>query len=568
VNWKQTIAGLLIGASLVGAAYASEGISVAPDGAIMHEPLPPPPGTKDSIPVFVYDPQRLGGQPREFQRDGLAFPAPNVERRPAREEARYAKAGVESQAPAKTPSRSTGSGAWDPRGTLGDEALPDRNTQKEGTIGYHASFDPSVVPFKRNRVLDTVTESGSLSLRSRELREVPILGTQSLQDREIFWGTVLVRGRNGDTIPLPSVAANSRVLSMEVSPKLPLTILRDGADNLYVRPRFRGTEEQTARLVFLVDAPKRYFGQPVPKSATLADVPATHRPKLPRRLQAAAERVAKRLKLSGQTHYRPLLRAMVRHFRSFEPGEAPKDTGDLYTDLALGKRGICRHRSYAFVVTAHGLGIPARYVFNEAHVFVEVWIPGDHPGWMRIDLGGSAERLVVKGGEDKVRHNPEGSDPFERPAPYARDSRSGPSAGANTVIGLPPNQRRGTPRIESLAPVRAGLLPPPTPLEAVAGAATTTTSLSVLTPVVFRGEPFDIKGVVTRGDGAPSSGHVRLLLVDASSGHTIGLLQTVALSHTGTYETTLTIPGALSPGGYEVIAEYLGDDVSAPSTSP
>lgn len=568
VSWKPTIVVALLSLLVGGVALANDELSIAPDGAILHEPLPAPPGSRASVPVFVYDPQRLGDQPREFQRDGVAFPAPNVDRPPRRTEARYAADRVEGTRTDRPAPKATQPGTLDPRGTLGDEALPDRNTEKEGTIGYHASFDPSVVPFKRNRVLDTVAANGSLTRAAGDLKEVPISPTQGARDREVFWGTILLKGRNGDTIPLPSVAADSRVLSMEANPEIGVKILRDAADNLYVRPQFQGSEEQTARLVFLVDAPKRYFGHPVSRALTVEDVPTSRRPKLPRHIHRAAKDVAMRLGLKGQTRYRTLLNTLVRHFRSFEPGAAPKDSGDLYTDLALGKRGICRHRSYAFVITAQGLGIPARYVFNEAHVFVEVWIPGDAPGWMRVDLGGSAERLVIEGGEDKVRHSPEEPDPFDRPAPFARNSRSGPSAGAGSVVGLPPTRRDNAARIESKAPERSGLLPPPVPLQATPGARPTMTTLAVLAPVVYRGEPFDIEGMVTRDDGTPSVGHVRLLLIDASTGRTIGLLQTVLLSGSGAYQAQLTIPGMQSPGAYEVVAEYLGNETSAPSRSP
>ena len=146
VSWKPTIAVALLSLLVVGVGHANDELSVAPDGAILHEPLPAPPGSRASVPVFVYDPQRLGDQPREFQRDGVAFPAPNVKRPPSSTEARYATDRVEStQSDSPTP-RATQSGTLDPRGTLGDEALPDRNTEKEGTIGYHASFDPRSCP--------------------------------------------------------------------------------------------------------------------------------------------------------------------------------------------------------------------------------------------------------------------------------------------------------------------------------------------------------------------------------------------------------------------------------------
>ena len=73
---------------------------------------------------------------------------------------------------------------------------------------------------------------------------------------------------------------------------------------------------------------------------------------------------------------------------------------------------------------------------------------------------------------------------------------------------------------------------------------------------------------MTRAEGAPSAGHVRLLLIDATRGSVVGLLQTIALSSEGTYNATVTIPEAQAPGAYELIAEYMGDALSAPSRSP
>ena len=65
--------------------------------------------------------------------------------------------------------------------------------------------------------------------------------------------------------------------------------------------------------------------------------------------------------------------------------EPPTGHDDVYLDLALSQRGVCRHRAFAFLVTALHLGIPTRMVVNEAHAWVEV---SDGTLWHRIDLGG------------------------------------------------------------------------------------------------------------------------------------------------------------------------------------
>src|SRR5690606_27036069 len=68
--------------------------------------------------------------------------------------------------------------------------------------------------------------------------------------------------------------------------------------------------------------------------------------------------------------------------------ERRSETGpELYAEIALGQVGVCRHRSFAFTVTALALGIPTRFVHNEAHAWVEVY---DAKLWHRIDLGGAA----------------------------------------------------------------------------------------------------------------------------------------------------------------------------------
>jgi transglutaminase superfamily protein len=91
-------------------------------------------------------------------------------------------------------------------------------------------------------------------------------------------------------------------------------------------------------------------------------------------------------------------------------------TGDIYRDLCDSQAGVCRHRAFAFMITANAIGIPTRYVQNEAHAFVEVWFP--ERAWQRIDLGGAALRMEVTGADDKTLHRPRADDPFAKPPPY------------------------------------------------------------------------------------------------------------------------------------------------------
>jgi hypothetical protein len=137
-----------------------------------------------------------------------------------------------------------------------------------------------------------------------------------------------------------------------------------------------------------------------------------------------------------------VLSVLTEHFRDFaESGEPPLDTGDIYLDLARAKKGVCRHRAYGFVITAQALGIPARFVYNEAHSWVEVKMP--EVGFMRIDLGGAAEGLEAQDALDRPIHRPAMPDPLPKPPAY-RESYSqlrGNVSGLRTDSGEGPVSR-------------------------------------------------------------------------------------------------------------------------------
>jgi len=107
---------------------------------------------------------------------------------------------------------------------------------------------------------------------------------------------------------------------------------------------------------------------------------------------------------------------LVGYFRDFTAKPLPRSTGDIYRDLCDSQKGVCRHRAFAFMITANAIGIPTRFIENEAHAFVEVWFPGR--GWQRIDLGGAALRMDVQGADNKTLHRPRADDPFEKPRAY------------------------------------------------------------------------------------------------------------------------------------------------------
>jgi transglutaminase-like putative cysteine protease len=225
----------------------------------------------------------------------------------------------------------------------------------------------------------------------------------------------------GREVALPSVAPDMRILSYETTPATSLTFSKDGADNFYVRsdePSARGEY----RLVFLVDADAGYFAPALPgHSYTVADVRRQGESRgllteLPPSVQLEAERSLRELDIQSGDNLEGVIEKLVFHHRDFEAKEIDGPTGNIYRDLFDNRAGVCRHRSFSFIVTATAAGIPTRYVTNEAHAFVEVWFP--ERGWQRIDLGGAALRMEVSGAEDKTLHRPRADDPFAKPQRY------------------------------------------------------------------------------------------------------------------------------------------------------
>lgn len=606
-------AGMAFDAPSRGETPSDPGISRTPDGrAVIHRRIPDPGGAHagEAAPVFVYDPVGGGTLPQEFRRDGQAMPrpAPGAEASPG--EAVYSPDGVTDAAPESFssalggvdpslppvtgppgtagdptgpptpggPDSATGPGGptfEDPRLGLGDIARPDRVTTGEERLDYRTVFDPSIVPFKRNRALDEVDVDYSLKVERRGFVRLAPIGNRLDPGHEAFWGSVLVDARAGQRVPLPSVSPESRILSYEATPPVGLVFEKDGADNFYVTPDATGR----VRVVFVMDAPAGYFGRQLPTGLTPRDVPARLRPHPPAAIAREAVAVARLAGIDPAAPYDVVLNSLVGYFRAFEPGEPPPSASSIYRDLALGHRGVCRHRGYAFVVTAQGLGIPARYVFNEAHVFVEVFVPGPNAGWMRVDLGGGAERLVVHGGDDKVLHRPRTRDPFDRPEAYARGEMAGHTAGAVAVEGMPAASRRdfgtagGSVDPDALPEAIRALLnrniprappPPPGSMRTL-----TRTSMAFDRAFVFRGEPVIVGGRVldARGD-AVTNGSVQVLLLYGRNGRAVALLGTALVDGEGRYAAEVRIPERQPPGDYDIVAEYMGTATWAPSVSP
>ncbi len=301
---------------------------------------------------------------------------------------------------------------------------PDRVTALHGEVGYYEVFTPGISPFKRVTALDRLEVGRDgvpvLRLTSAAPRQrVTVVGASApppdARPRDRFWGSVVLDFTEGPTVPFPSVSPESQVLSMRVEPDVMLHLERDAADNFFAVLDVPGAATEV-RVVFLTDAPRSYFGGQL-SSAPVGALAHEVEP-LPPALARRALEVAAVIGVDPSMRWGEAVSRLTEHFRSFEESEVPpSDTGDIYRDLALGRRGVCRHRAYGFVVTARALGISARFVQNEAHAWVELHVP-DGLGWIRVDLGGAAQGLRTHGPHDRPTYRSAERDPLPRPPEY------------------------------------------------------------------------------------------------------------------------------------------------------
>ena len=362
-------------------------------------------------------------------------------------------------APPRDGSDGSPGGSEDDDAAAGDAPLPssdntfsiDRNTERPDRVSYSDPFTPTVVPFKRGVVFDTVNRDGDLLVRDQKLVEVPTLGAPRLND-ETFHASFELDLRPGERVPLPSVAPGAQLVQVSRDPRVHLRIAADSAENWFVT----SSATRHVRLTLQIAADRRVFGSDYPDVnwPTLA----TALPPIPPQVKQSALDVARALGIDESERPQRAVASLVEHFRRFSPSERrPQSHGlALYRELALTARGICRHRAYAFMITALGLGIPTRVALNEAHAWVEVY---DGELWHRIDLGGAASELDMDD-EGRPRHV-EPRDPFEWP-----DRGESGLAMAERRFAAPENPPAAGAPSDPAAPPPPGsdpALPPPPP---------------------------------------------------------------------------------------------------------
>jgi hypothetical protein len=486
-----------------------------------------------------------------------------------------------------------------PQEALGELGL-DRDTDREGWLSYYAAFDPTVAPFKRVGVRDQVVErDGQLRITVGDpaLRMVSVVPHEPASGDEVFWGRVVVELSEGAFVPIPSVAADMAIHEIRTEPEaVALDVFRDGAHNYYVRGDYDGR----LRVHYRVSASPRYFGGPLPGDGTIADLPAWARVEVPESALEPAWELWEQLHLDPGMPASEIVAKAAGYFRGFVAEPSPQEgrSEDIYRDVLFGRRGVCRHRTFAFVVTTQAWGIPSRYVYNEAHAFAEAYLP--RIGWRRVDLGGGAEGLRVLDAASQVLHAPVGGDPLPVPDEYRRNysrriqdemlttnverrrrreaeemddeasSEGTPEAvewdefgdSSETLADLP---RSAEAPLES-APAPAD--PPIDPAEPPRRA--TRLQLLEMPEVGFRGETMRVRGRLVDESGAALAGRRVTVYLGPADGREDGrviALDEAETGNEGEIDDEVMLPQSLPLGVWGIYLVYRGDDETAPCRS-
>ncbi|MBX3219833.1 MAG: transglutaminase domain-containing protein [Labilithrix sp.] len=457
---------------------------------------------------------------------------------------------------------------------------PDRNTTRPDTLPYDDPFSPSTAPFKRLAAYDSVDANYTLSVRDAHTTPLAVSPVPPPDaSEEHFYADMVVDLAAGRKVRIPSVGAGARVLRARAgiqSEDVKFTLYKDGAENWFIE----GEATTRARLVMEVSAPRASFGGDFgnPTRAELRAVPA-----LPPNVQAAAAQVAQKIGVTPRSAPREVVTKLVAYFRAFQDSEEPPTgRGDIYLDLALQQKGVCRHRSFAFLVTALYLGIPTRMISNEAHAWVEV---DDGRTWRRIDLGG-AGRMFSDPLSQNLPYEPP-PDPFAWPQGSTRGddlADRARRAGGPTPPAPPPLPNGASSAGQAPRPAGAssaggasGSDEGPGGMSSGGGGASGGTSTG-LRPVVMpgpddrppssvtmtlggtdarRGAPLAVRGQVAADGEACGHVAVEIVLRSRSQGDIpVGVLAT---DERGNYAGALVLPASVPLGDYEAHARTLGD---------
>jgi transglutaminase-like putative cysteine protease len=521
----------LVLAAAIGVLAISAPASGEVKGAVLHEPIPADPREDLAMHVMLD-----GDLPAALQTPSGLVSAPDPRAVPSSTDASY--------------------GARSDSGTF----TPDRDTQRPQVSAYDDPFTPSTAPFKRLEAFDAVREDYTLYVRDTRL--VPVaLGAPPGPDDEAFYADLVIDAAPGIDVRIPTVGPGARMVRarLGVGPDdVRFRVLRNGADEWFVE-NLETRRGPPARLVMEIAIPRAVFGGQM-GNPSWSELPMV--PLLPDNVSRDAAQVRAAIGVSRAMRPRDALAKLVQYFRGFvDSDDTPGGQGSIYLDLALSRKGVCRHRAFAFMVTAQSLGIPARMVLNEAHAWVEV---GDGSLWRRIDLGGAGRMQTPSGtSPERAVYRPP-PDAFAWPQNASRgddmvaDARNAAQAAAAANSSQPGAHGAG----DAGAGASPGPSAQPGGAQGSTGEADDRAQPSITIAVdevdPHRGLPLRVHGMVRADGEACAHVAVEILLRDGRTHHAVAL-GTLATGDDGAFAGAIVVPGSTPLGDYDVVARTPGD---------
>lgn len=410
-------------------------------------------------------------------------------------------------------------------------------------VSYDDPFRPATVPYKRSFAFDSVDDDLSLRVKDEELTRVKFGGAAGPEE-DVFFASLDVDLVSSEPVRIVSVAAGARVLKMQSEPSLELEVLKDSADNWFLSAPTTGR----VHLLMEVSAPRRAFGSLGPLGNWRRVAPNEEASEA---VRSAAAPVLREIRVDRSLAPSEALERLVGYFRSFSPSrETPRalSARDLYLELSLARRGVCRHRAYAFVVTATALGFQARLVQNEAHAWVEVF---DGEMFVRVDLGGAAMGLEARSLDPGLPLHEPPRDPFVWPPGQTGGLELGRSvvrSSARAQGGWPSASEPGLDRPPGLTQNDS-----PDPDAAI--------ELKLSQDRVLRGQPLGVKGIARLGRRPCAYSRVDLVWQEGNQGPVP--LGSVATDAQGRFEGQIPVPHAATVGD-GVVRAALGTRCGTP----
>ena len=313
----------------------------------------------------------------------------------------------------------------EPPGTNPDTGATD------GNVTIYEIFDPVLGTLKRWSSLDALyydsANSNPYTMYNYDTTKTEIFPTNYEGYSQIFEGWIWmgISVTTSSYTMIPSVSPDADIIDYDPNATgVEIRFFKDGADNYYIQ----SNEDVVIDLKYRMGTNGSYFNRPISTDLTLDDLPEESiRPIIGE--SEVRENVREFLQYrhdngtianeplywlwpddeTPETNLASIINNLTWYFSAFIEGDGdvpdPEPPWDVYQSICINGIGACRHRSFGFFVTALVLGAPTRYISNEAHAFVEVYVPEDNTTfsashWKRINLGGTGSSNTLERPDD------------------------------------------------------------------------------------------------------------------------------------------------------------------------